>query len=333
MYMTGWVASYWWWRYCYTQDVDWLREEAYPVIRDAALFYTDTLQKWDDGLYHAFPSPQGESHFTGEIETYLDKPQVIRHVRYCLRYAIRAAEVLDADDDLRAQWAEILEHLAPPAGIDLSAVDPAELARQDLNFPEFDRCIHANVSQSTLDLLATGKIGGNWAGGTGGTPRPWTSCVRGRRIDPDRAIDGIREVVRRELLANGTCRGMGTDDMGYCGLYVEGTGMIMPLTEMMLQSWEDSIRIFPAWPSELDCAFKTFRAEGAFLVSAAHKDSRVESVAIDSEAGRRCRVVNPFDGKAKVIDADGKRVKVTVEDDNVVCFDTDSGGSYRLQPA
>ena len=38
---------------------------------------------------------------------------------------------------------------------------------------------------------------------------------------------------------------------------------------MMLQSWDGALRIFPAWPRAVDARFENFRAEGAFLVSAA----------------------------------------------------------------
>ncbi len=330
-YMTGWVASYWWWRYQYTQDEQWLADEAYPVIRDAALFYTDTLEKWDDGKFHAFPSPQGESHFTGKVETYLDQPQVIKHAKYCLQFAGKAAEVLGVDEDLRAEWANIVENLAAPVGVDFSGFSADELKRRETIFPEFDRPNGLGMSGHTADLMRRGKLSGNWAGGTGGTPRPWTSWIRAGEIVPDKAIDGIREVIRRELQDNGLCRGMGTDDMGYCGLYVEGTGMVMPLQEMMLQSWDGVIRVFPAWPSQVDVAFKTFRAEGAFLVSAAWKGGSVQSVTIASEAGKRCRVANPFDGEVSVVDADGKAVELTPEDGGVLSFDTVAGGNYTLQ--
>jgi len=331
-YMTGWVASYWWWRYLYTQDEEWLRAEAYPVIRDAALFYTDTLEKYDDGLYHVFPSPQGESHFTGKVEDYTDRPQVIRHAAYCLRYAIRAAEILDADADLRAQWAEIVEHLAPPAGVDLSGLSEAELRRHAMNFPEFCRPDGVGLPEDVRRLMQTGEVTGHWAGGTGGIPRPWTACIREGLVDPDAAIGGIREVVRREMQVNGVCRGMGTDDMGRVGLYVEGTGMLMPLVEMMLQSWDGCIRVFPAWPKGVDAAFRTLRAEGAFLVSAAQKNGRLPSVTIESEAGGRCRVARPWPGSVEVVDQDGRSVDATAEPDGVLSFETDPGRRYHVRP-
>jgi len=86
-YMTGWAMNQYWWRYLYTLDKDWLRRTGYPVIRDCALFYTDFLRKGEDGLYHAFPSNQGEDGFTGDPKDYTDRAQVMQHVRYCLRAA------------------------------------------------------------------------------------------------------------------------------------------------------------------------------------------------------------------------------------------------------
>jgi alpha-L-fucosidase 2 len=328
-YMTGWVASYWWWRYLFTQDEQWLRDEAYPVIRDAALFYTDFLEKYDDGLYHAFPSVQGESHFTGKVEDYTDRPQVILHTRYCLRFAARAAEILDVDADLRRQWTELVESLAPPAGVDMDSLSETEKRHRYENFPEFCGLHGSRPGKATRALMMQGRLSGNWAGGTGGIPRPWTTCIRNGDLDPDKAIDGIREVVRREMQVNGVCRGMGTDDMGYVGLYCEGTGMIMPLQEMIMQSWAGYIDLFPAWPKKIDCSFTTFRAEGAFLVSASLKDGKVESVSVTSEAGKPCRVKNPFDRDATVADEAGNPVVVSVED-GVLCFDTVAGGPYII---
>ncbi|MGC8642489.1 MAG: glycosyl hydrolase family 95 catalytic domain-containing protein, partial [Isosphaeraceae bacterium] len=81
-YMTGWAMNQYWWRYLYTLDSDWLRQTGYPVIRDCALFYTDFLRKGPDGLYHAFPSNQGEDGFSGNVRDFTDRRQVMQHARY-----------------------------------------------------------------------------------------------------------------------------------------------------------------------------------------------------------------------------------------------------------
>ena len=89
-YMTGWAANQYWWRFSYTLDTNWLRTVGYPVFRECALFYTDFMKKGEDGLYHVFPSNQGEDGFTGNPKDYTDRPQVMQHLRYCLRCAVRA---------------------------------------------------------------------------------------------------------------------------------------------------------------------------------------------------------------------------------------------------
>ena len=60
---------------------------------------------------------------------------------------------------------------------------------------------------------------------------------------------------------------------------------------MLIQSWGDTLRIFPAVPSAWpDVAFHNLRAEGAFLVSGVRKGGKTEWVRIKSLAGEPCRV-------------------------------------------
>lgn len=47
------------------------------------------------------------------------------------------------------------------------------------------------------------------------------------------------------------------------------------ITEMLLQGWGETLRIFPAIPAEWqDCSFHDFRAEGGFVVSALRKKDK-----------------------------------------------------------
>ena len=69
------------------------------------------------------------------------------------------------------------------------------------------------------------------------------------------------------------------------------------INEMLLQSHQDVLRLFPCWPKEKDAKFGTLRAYGAFLVSAEQKDGVVSGVTILSEKGRDCTLVNPWPDK------------------------------------
>ena len=118
VYMTGWALNQYWWRYLYSQDKNWLRDVGYPALREGALFFTDFLSKGEDGLYHAFPALQGEDNFSGDPEDVTNTPQVMRHIRYLLRSAIKASEELNSDKDLRRQWIDRLKNSAPDKNIE-----------------------------------------------------------------------------------------------------------------------------------------------------------------------------------------------------------------------
>ena len=63
------------------------------------------------------------------------------------------------------------------------------------------------------------------------------------------------------------------------------------ILDMLLQSWGDTIRVFPACPSAWkDVSFYHLRAQGAFLVSASRRNGRTRFVAIKSLAGEPCRL-------------------------------------------
>jgi hypothetical protein len=76
---------------------------------------------------------------------------------------------------------------------------------------------------------------------------------------------------------------------------------VQPIHEMLLQSWGDRIRVFPAVPAAWpDVTFHQFRAEGAFLVSAKRKDGRTRWISVKSLAGEPCRVWTDLTGPIQV---------------------------------
>ena len=86
---------------------------------------------------------------------------------------------------------------------------------------------------------------------------------------------------------------------------MEGAGVVAAITEMLLQSHElptGLLRFFPGIKVTEPAEFKTLRANGAFLVSAAFDPTatataagtQVHGVTIQSEAGMVCSFVNPF---------------------------------------
>ena len=87
-------------------------------------------------------------------------------------------------------------------------------------------------------------------------------------------------------------------------------GMCQMLHDMLLQSWGDKIRIFPAVPASwTDVTLHNFRTEGAFLVSAVRKDGKTLWVRVKSLAGEPCRIQPSLEGEVKVY-APGKSISM-----------------------
>jgi alpha-L-fucosidase 2 len=120
-----------------------------------------------------------------------------------------------------------------------------------------------------------------------------------------------------------------------CGM--ETTSLVnVALTEMMLQSNEDAIRVFPAVPEawkKAPLAFKLL-ARGGFLVAAERRSGAVVKVAIKSLNGGECRIRNPFtDGAPVVRDAAGSPVETRPGPGGAITFATTPGSEYTLLPA
>ena len=332
-YMTGWVVSHYWWRYRYTMDVEWLRNIGYPAIRDCALFYTDFLKKGADGLYHAFPSNQGEDGFTGDPKDFTDRKQVLQHARYCLRVAIKAAEVLGADAELRDAWRDRLEHCAGNDGTPPVAEDE----RLAMNPPEFRADSVQSVANARIYLPkplsqpwpAPGDVNFDWYFGF----LSWMVMqeIRAGRFAPD---DGgfarFREMINRWRRPNGLFCGMSMFMYGPSGAFTESQAILAPIQELMLQSWDGVIRVFPSWPKHVDAEYRDFRAEGAFLVTAAWSGGGVTRLEIRSERGGSCRLMSPWAGNIRVKDQAGTGVPAVIEPDGIVVFETRPGETYRI---
>jgi len=75
----------------------------------------------------------------------------------------------------------------------------------------------------------------------------------------------------------------------------QSSAYVYAISEMLLQSHQGIIRIFPAVPECLgDCAFKNLRTEGAFLISGRMRKRKTMDVTLKSLCGNKC-VVKIYD--------------------------------------
>jgi len=120
VYWTGagaWIASFYWDYWLHTGDRAFLRDRAWPFLREAALFYEDFLVEGPDGLLHAAPaiSPENKPTVDGRAEAgvCVDPTMEIALVRELLSHALAAAAELGTDDAQTAHWRAMLGRLPP----------------------------------------------------------------------------------------------------------------------------------------------------------------------------------------------------------------------------
>ncbi|MGL4853286.1 MAG: glycosyl hydrolase family 95 catalytic domain-containing protein [Phocaeicola sp.] len=104
------------------------------------------------------------------------------------------------------------------------------------------------------------------------------------------------------------------------------------VNEMLLQSHEGKIRIFPALPSNKSMAF-TLMARGAFKVSSyISEDGKIPGVEIESLNGNSCRIQNPWSsGKVEIVNSKGNRVTYKLDKEHVISFNTAKNETYTIK--
>ena len=104
------------------------------------------------------------------------------------------------------------------------------------------------------------------------------------------------------------------------------------LSEMLIQSHEGKIRVFPAIPDHWEGAF-VLRARGAFVVSSElDKKKKVAFVGIESLKGNLCKLQNPWNSSAvEILDVEtNKKVKYKLSKGGIISFYTKANGIYMI---
>ena len=97
----------------------------------------------------------------------------------------------------------------------------------------------------------------------------------------------------------------------------------MAVSELLLQSVGDTVRVFPAWPKDKPAQFHNLRAQGGFLVSAVMADGGVERVTVEGATRLSLSISNPgpalaFFVQLRATDPEGADVLPATWSDNYI---------------
>jgi alpha-L-fucosidase 2 len=168
---------------------------------------------------------------------------------------------------------------------------------------------------------------------------PWMSAICARAGNPHLAYWFLKEYFKfirdNSMHVNGDSYGLSFSNFTYDPMTLEGGFCaIAAILEMLLQSHNGLIRVFPAVPASWeDMRFDNLRAEGAFIVSAMRSKGKLIYIGIFSEKGGVCKVRNDFDNLVDLSRKNGEQYeseKVFNERPLVFEFDTRPGNYIRL---
>ena len=292
-----WVCHNYYRHYRCSMDDAMLKNHLYPLLRRAINFYLQLMEKREDGRFHLplSHSPEYGAHLRTRDANY-----DLALFRWGCQTLLSICEHLKLQDELMPRWREVLENLT-----DRPADGYVLRIGRDFAYEMSHRHFSHLFAFYPLHLLNPSNpeerkmmeqsmnhwlsIDGNLLGYT------WTvaALMSATLGDGEAALAYLNRL--KEFLTSNT-------------MYVENGPVIeTPLSaaesihNMLLQSWEDVIRVFPAVPSKWkDVSFRNLRAEGAFLVSAVRKNGTTHFVRIESLAGRPCRVATDIEGAIRI---------------------------------
>jgi alpha-L-fucosidase 2 len=106
----AWLSQHLWWHYQYTGDKGFLKNRAYPVLKEASRFFAGYLVPWPENPEWLVSGPSNSPELGGLVMGPTMDHQIIREL---FANTIEAAEILDVDEDFAVMLASKREKIAP----------------------------------------------------------------------------------------------------------------------------------------------------------------------------------------------------------------------------
>lgn len=333
---SGYVSRNIWLRYKYYPDENYLKNVAYPLLKESSVFYCNVLEqcKRDDaGKAILGPSFSPEHGDFGTYNCAFD----IAFITSTFNATLEAITIQNIDGQLADRINrnfKLIPELPLSEGENPVVVDwPGDDPKRSHNIPTTVSSVFPAETHSWFSPANEKEIMKTTVNNikNTGVNSMITMAVAKARL----SIDGTWKWLKKELVSRRRTNGMltimpGDHPFNSFGIYTEDFSCSGAITELLIQSVNDIVRVFPAWPLEKDGNFKNLRAQGGFLVSAEQKDSEIKIIEVTSTAGGIFQLLSPW----KVIQVKnvngGVSHEIKVDKNGIAFFKTIKGEHYIL---
>lgn len=317
-------------RYEYTHDAAYAAK-VYPFLKQVGTFWQNYLTKDSSGTYHI----QNDAPQEDDAAPQTDSTLSLGLVHLLFQGLLDMSSALGQDSGTRATWQDIESHLAPlptttvngetvfsettdGAGfvndgndIDIQAVYPGSLVGLDSD------ATLQQTARNTVDQLTSAWHGGN---------APATFYAAAARVGYNPST------LMANLQAEATSDSYDNLAVHHSGGGLENVNVVTSgLDEMLLQSFQNDVKVFADWPTNTNGRFGDLLAYGDFLVSSSISGNTVQYLQAKSQAGGNFVFTNPWPGQSVEVYRNGTDTG-TVSGSRITLATT-SGDVLDLAPA
>ncbi len=310
---SAWLSYHFYLHWRYSMDREFLKNRAYPWLKDVAIYLEDITEKDENGKLKLPLSSSPEIYNNDAKAWFYDLTNYdLALIRWTFEKAAEMAREINIPEDAK-RWESLMQNCPE------FAIDAQTGLMYAPGFPSNES--HRHLSH----LLAIHPLGSiDWSQGTEaqtvitntvqnlknrgtdlwtGYTFSWFANVQARMFDGEGAAETLRIFAQNFCLpnsfhVNGEQYNRGFSKFKYRPFTIEGNfAFAAAVQEMLIQSHSGKVNIFPAIPAEWkDVSFNNLRTEGAFTISSEKKNGKVQFIRINSDKGGIIKINNPFNG-------------------------------------